>query len=349
MRFRDQKNVDACVDLVRYAAVAGINYFDTAPGYGESEALMGRIIPELKRQGVAGGHPVYVATKSNKTKPGEVRRDLECSLERLGVDAIDFFHMWCVVTPEEYRRRKANGVLRELDRMKDEGLIRHVCLSTHMAGPDIAATLGDYPFDSVLLGYSPINSAYRTEGVDGAAALGRGVVVMNPLGGGVIPRHADRFRFLATRPGDSVVGGALRFLLDDSRLNVLLVGFSEKREIDEAADAVRRFEPLSEAEQQRIRQGLNESFNAMCTGCRYCEPCPQGIPVSRYLEAWNHRQLDGTMDDVLMRLRAHWGIRADNHTLDECTECRRCETACTQQLPVVERLRTIRCAMNADN
>lgn len=346
MRFRDQKDVDACVELVRHAAAAGINYFDTAPGYGDSEALIGRILPELKRHGVARGHPVYVATKSNKEDPADVRRDLERSLERLNVDAIDFFHMWCVVTPEAYRRRKARGVLRELERMKAEGLIRHICLSTHMAGPDIVATLRDYPFESVLLGYCPINSAYRTEGVDGAAALGRGVVVMNPLGGGVIPRHADRFRFLATRPGDSVVGGALRFLLDDTRLNVLLVGFSETREIDEAMDAVRRFEPLRDAEHEQIRRGLRASFNAMCTGCRYCELCPQGIPVSRYMEAWNHRQLEGGIDQVVQRLRNHWGIRAENHTLEQCTECRRCETACTQQLPVIERLRAIRQALH---
>ncbi len=347
MRFRDQKNVDECVELMQHAAAAGINYFDTAPGYGESESIMGRILPDLKRRGVAG-YPVYVATKSNKPHPDDVRRDLERSLERLGVDAIDFFHMWCVVTPEEYRRRKANGVLRELDRLKDEGLIRHVCLSTHMAGPDIVETLRDYPFESVLLGYSAINSAYRTEGVSGAAQLGRGVVVMNPLGGGIIPRHAERFRFLAARPHDTVVTGALRFLLNDSRLNVLLVGFSEAREVDEAVDAVARFEPLTAGEQRMIREKLHESFDAMCTGCRYCEPCPQNIPVSRYMEAWNHQQLNGSMDDVLGRLRAHWGINSANHTLAECTECGQCEEACTQRLPTVERLQAIRRALDEE-
>ncbi len=347
MRFRDQKNVDECVHLVQHAAAAGINYFDTAPGYGESESLMGRILPDLKRCGVAG-HPVYVATKSNKPTPDDVRRDLERSLERLGVDAIDFFHMWCVVTLEEYRRRKANGVLKALDRLKDEGLIRHVSLSTHMAGPDIAETLRDYPFDSVLLGYSAINSAYRTEGLSGAAELGRGVVVMNPLGGGIIANYADRFRFLALRPRDTVVTGALRFLLDDSRLNVFLVGFSETHEVDQAVDAVNRFEPLTEEEHRVIREGLRESFNAMCTGCRYCEPCPQNIPVSRYMEAWNHQQLDGSMSDVLGRLRAHWGINSSNHTLADCTECGLCEERCTQRLPTVERLQAIRRALDEE-
>lgn len=343
MRFRDQKKVDDCVGLLHHAADAGINYFDTAPGYGDSEALMGRVIPELKRRTLE--HPVYIATKSSQATPEGVRRDLENSLKRLQVDCIDFFHMWCVVTPEEYQRRKANGVLRELDRLKDEGMVRHVCLSTHMNGADIAEALRDYPFEGVLLGYSAINSAYRTQGVDEAAALGRAVVVMNPLGGGVIPRHAGRFGFLALRPSDSVVGGALRFLFDDARLNVILVGFSDRREVDEAVDAVDRFEPLSPDERQTIQHGLQESFDHMCTGCRYCEPCPQDIPVSRYLEAWNHRQLDGTMTEVLNRLRWHWGISAANHHLDNCTECGRCEEACTQRLPVLERLRAIREAL----
>ncbi len=346
MRFRDQKNVDECVALVRHAADAGINYFDTASGYGDAESLLGRVIPELKKN--HSGRSVYIATKSSKRDPAELRRDLERSLQRLNVDAIDFFHMWCVITPEEYRRRKANGVLREMERLKEEGLIHHVCLSTHMAGPDIAETLRDYPFEGVLLGYSAINSAYRTEGVDKAAALGRGVVVMNPLGGGVIPRHAERLRFLALRPGDSVVAGALRFLLDDSRLSIVLVGFSEKREVDEAVAAVKSFEPLTETEQRRIRRGLSKSFDVMCTGCRYCEPCPRGIPVARYQEAWNFRQLNGSMADVLNRLRNHWSITPENNLLEACVECGKCEDACTQRLPVLERLRAIRGALQTE-
>lgn len=340
MRFRDQKNVDECVALVCHAAESGINYFDTAPGYGDSEALIGRVMPELKKR--KSGPPVYIATKSSKADPDALRRDLEQSLQRLGVDTIDFFHMWCVVTPEQYCQRKANGVLRELERMKSEGLIRHVCLSTHMAGPDIAETLRDYPFEGVLLGYSAINSAYRNEGVERAAGLGRGVVVMNPLGGGLIPRHADRFDFLAVREGDSVVSGALRFLLDDTRLSVVLVGFSAIPEVDEAVGVTRNFMPLTEAERQTVRQGLQASFNRMCTGCRYCEPCPQGIPVSRYLEAWNHLALSGSMRDVVNRLQWHWSIDARKHHLDDCVECGNCEAACTQRLPVMERLAAIR-------
>jgi predicted aldo/keto reductase-like oxidoreductase len=339
LRFRDHGDIEGCAQLVKSAYDAGINYFDTAPGYGKSEEIFGvafrEMLPHRKSK------PFFVSTKSNKSEPGEVRRDLETSLSRMGLDHVDFYHVWCVMSPGGYQKRVTGGALREFERLKDEGLVRHICLSTHMRGEDIAATLKEYPFEGVLLGYSAMNFAYRDKGVQAAAKLGRGVVVMNPLGGGIIPTHPDRFAFLKTREDETVVQGALRFLLSDPRITVSLVGFSSQAHIDEAIRTVDGFRPLPVTTRRRLRKNLATSFNSLCTGCGYCDNCPQDIPIPKFMDSFNHYILGGSASDMIKRLNYHWGVR-DLEQLDQCTRCRQCEEACTQKLPILDRFDLMR-------
>jgi len=129
MRFEDQSDVEACAGLVKAAYDKGINYFDTAPGYEKSEDLFGAALKEMQK--TRGERPFYCSTKSDKAEPAEIRRELERSLERMNLDYIDFYHVWCVMTPEEYYKRKRKGAIREFERLKEQGLIRHICISTH--------------------------------------------------------------------------------------------------------------------------------------------------------------------------------------------------------------------------
>jgi len=340
MRFTDQNQTEQCAALVKYAYDRGINYFDTAPGYGKSEELFGVAFKTMLAE--RSQRPFYVSSKTFGGDPSSVRRDLETSLTRMGLDYLDFYHMWCILTPEVYAERKRNGTLKEFERLKEEGLIRHICVSSHMTGGDIGTILADYPFEGVLLGYSAMNFAYRDAGLEAAAAAKRGVVVMNPLGGGIIPREAGRFDFVRTRGEETVVEGALRFLINDPRITIALVGLSTTGQVDEAVSAAEGFRPLSPAQVATIRAGIKESFNELCTGCRYCDECPQGIPVPKYLDAYNHMLLGKGPQDMINRLLWHWGISLEDDYLDRCTQCGLCNKACTQKLPVHERLAAIR-------
>lgn len=340
MRFADQDNTDQCAGLVKYAYDKGITYFDTAPGYGKSEELMGVAFRTMLKE--RAKRPFYVSSKTFGGDPASVRRDLETSLTRMGLEYIDFYHMWCILSPDAYAERKRNGALKEFERLKEEGLIRHICVSSHMAGGDIGGLLADYPFEGVLLGYSAMNFAYREAALEAAASTRRGVVAMNPLGGGIIPREPDRFGFVRSRDDESVVEGALRFILNDPRITVALVGFSDTDQIDEAVRAASGFRPLSDEQTSRIRVGLKAAFNELCTGCRYCDNCPQGIPVPHYLDAYNHMLLGKGPEDMINRLRWHWGISLEDTYLDRCTRCGLCDEACTQKLPIRDRLAAIR-------
>ncbi|MFO7870020.1 MAG: aldo/keto reductase [Kiritimatiellia bacterium] len=339
MRFPDHDNWDAGAAVVKAAYDAGINYFDTAPGYGKSEDIYGTAFKEMKK--TRGEKPFYVSTKTMAKDAEGMRRNLENSLERMGLDYIDFYHVWCVLTPEDYANRKNKGVLKAMEKFRDEGLIKHICVSSHMSGNEITEMVNDYPFDGLLAGYCAMNFAYREAGIAAAAERGMGVVVMNPLGGGIIPEHADRFSFVKTREEESVVEGALRFLINDPRITVALVGFSTEDQVKEAVSAVEGMRPIPEKEVDRIRRSLSDSFDAMCTSCRYCDDCPEGIPVPKYMEAYNHYILSGKLRQALNRLRFHWGISLEDDYLDRCTECGQCEERCTQKLPIRERLKEI--------
>ncbi len=340
MRFSDQKNVDACASLVKAAYDKDINYFDTAPGYGKSEELLGVAFKEMKKTRTE--KPFYVSSKSMKADPSEIRRDVETSLKRMNLDYLDFCHLWCIMSLDAYRDRKAKGALAEFERLKSEGLIKHICVSTHMTGPDIAEMLADYPFEGILLGYSAMNFPYRDAGLDAAAKLGMGLAVMNPLGGGIIPQNPDRFEFVKTQPEETAAQAALRFLINDPRITLALVGLSSIDQLNEAIAAVDGFKPIPPETISKIRDSLQQCLNELCTSCNYCDNCPEGIPVPKMMDIYNHHVLSDDPLEMIDRMRWHWDIDVRNNHLEDCTQCGQCEEVCTQKLPICDRFETIR-------
>jgi predicted aldo/keto reductase-like oxidoreductase len=341
MRFENRHDIDSCASLVKAAFDAGINYFDTAPSYtcGKSEEIFGIAFAEMKK--IKGQRPFYVSTKSMKTTPAEIRKDIETSLTRMALDYIDFYHLWSIQTFDEYLERKKVGVLSEFERLKEVGFIKHICISTHMTGPEIEQVLTDYPFEGVLLSYSAMNFAYRDTGLDAAARLNRGLVVMNPLGGGIIPKHAERFNFVRTNPAYSAVTAALQFLINDPRITISLVGFGNQKHLDEAITAIEMYKPISPATITKIRNGLCKAFNQLCTMCRYCDNCPQRIPIPKIMDVYNLYMLGAKQREMINQLIYRWGISLEDNNLDKCTECGQCEAICTQKLPIRQRLKFI--------
>ncbi|HMB17041.1 MAG TPA: aldo/keto reductase [Pelovirga sp.] len=333
MRFPDPGNIDAGAELVRYAWDKGINYFDTAPLYCDkhSENIFGHALKDLPRAGF------HVGTKCSSPCGSELRRSLEQSLELLQLDTIDFFYIWYLLDRDDWHRRLDQGAVAAALRAKEEGLIKNLVCSSHMNGDDLAEVLTSGYFSGVLLGYNAINFPYRQAAVEHAGNQGLGVITMNPLGGGLIPRNPQRFSFLRERQDQSVVSAALRFNLSHPSITSALVGFTSTTEIDEAVAAVDKFCPYTTTERLRIETHINESFNDLCTGCGYCLPCPVDIPIPKFLDAYNQLILSkGDGKTVNDRFRLHWNI--DRRLAANCTRCGACEERCTQHLPIIQRL-----------
>ena len=60
------------------------------------------------------------------------------------------------------------------------------------------------------------------------------------------------------------------------------------------------------------------------------------------MDAYNHKMFSGKDKDIIDRLVWHWQIDLENNYLDKCTQCGICENACTQRLPIRERLKEIK-------
>ena len=338
MRLPNPGNPAEGIAVLHAARRAGITYFDTAPYYcdDQSEEIFG----EALRSMPASDLPLYTSSKCSQASASEFRRGLEKSLVRLGIPQITFFHIWCVMDPADWKNRVQGGALREALKAKEEGLIGHVCVSTHMTGPEIEQMIADHPeIEGLTLGYCAINFPYRRQGVEAARRLRRGVAAMNPLGGGLIPQHPDAFDFIRA-PGDpDVVTAALRFLVSDPGITTALVGFSSVAHVESAVRAVENFTPYPSEHLADIRSRIEKDFNEMCTGCGYCLPCPQGIPIPRYMDVHNLMQLKASDDEIRMRLKYHWDMTPEKAA--ECVECGLCEGRCTQHLPIIDRLKKV--------
>jgi hypothetical protein len=340
MRFETPRDHDKSVATVLRAFEKGITYFDTAPGYCEdqSELIIGKAVKEMKKS----GKPFYISTKSMRSSAGGLRAQLEESLKRLNVDSIDFYNCWYVLTKEDWEKRKSGGAVAEILKARDEGLIKHAAFSTHLPGEEIRDVIEEGFFEGVTLGYSAINFPYREDGIQAAHERGMGVVIMNPLGGGLITADESAFEFLKVHSHQSVLEGALHFLLTDPRITLPLVGFRHDADVDSAVAAVENFVPYSSDELAELKGKIQGEFNTLCTACRYCKDCPEDIPVWAFVETVNFLLIHGHMD-IMDRLKNFWGV--DPSDMDRCTQCLQCESACTQHLPIMERFEILKKAL----
>ncbi len=145
--------------MVRRALALGVNFFDTAAGYGESEAILGRALTGVPREDYVLATKVQVARDEWTAKPEDVVSSVERSLARLRVDAIDImqFHG---VKPEDYARTM-ELFLPVMSRLREQGKFRFLGVSeTYSLDPGhemFPMALADDYFDTAMVGYNMIS------------------------------------------------------------------------------------------------------------------------------------------------------------------------------------------------
>jgi len=331
MRFANHDDIAGNAEVVCHAHRRGITYFDTAPGYGRSEEIFGAAFKQMDRG------TFHVSTKTMASSPQALRTDLDKSMSRMGLDHIDFYHIWCIITPATWRQRLDGGAVAEALKAKQEGRVGHVVVSAHMAGEALEQMLREGPFEGVTLGYCAINFPYRQQAVEAAGQLGIGVVTMNPLGGGIIPRNARRFDFLRGPDDPSVVAAAIRFNVSHPNVTCALVGFTTTEQVDQAVAAVEDFTPYDPAHLDRLRREIVAGMDDLCTGCGYCLPCPADVPIPQLMDIYDMKTLGQSPRGIWQRMNWHWHVTAEQAAA--CSDCGECEDRCTQRLPIRERLK----------
>ena len=145
---------EAADAAMQQALDAGVDHFDTAADYGDSELHYGRWMPEI-------GDRIFLSTKTGDRERDAARRSIERSLERLRVDSVDLIQLHAVCDLEDLDRATGpGGSLEAAIGAKEEGLVGAVGITGH--GHEAPAThleaLNRYPFETVMTPWNYILS-----------------------------------------------------------------------------------------------------------------------------------------------------------------------------------------------
>ena len=181
-------DVPKATEMVRYAFDQGVNYLDTAYPYhgGESERFCAHVLKDGYRQ------KIKLATKLpvwEVNTPEDMPKLLNEQLRKLEVDYIDFYLLhalsnkfWPNIVKMDYKAF--------LEKARAEGKIKYLGFSFHDNFDLFKEIVDDYDWDfcQIQLNYLDENYQAGIEGMRYAAAKGMGIIIMEPLRGGMLAR-----------------------------------------------------------------------------------------------------------------------------------------------------------------
>ncbi len=330
------------VELIRYAIDAGMRYIDTSRGYGESEFLLSCALKDGYRE------KVILSTKSapwiKKVREDDdgsadsIRRRIEESLVRLGVDYLDFYQVWNIHNAEGWENAtRKGGMVEGILKARSEGLVKHLGFTTHEKPATAVNYLKQADWcEAVLVSYNLLKTEYRHV-LETARELGIAAIVMNPVGGGKLTENSPIMQALVEKMGaESLPDLAIRYVLSNSNVDTILCGMSCKSDVDHSIASSRRplFTPDQIAIIDQAIAELSRKNVGFCTDCGYCMPCPAGIDIPGVMGLIYDDRFLGLKKSA----RQHYGWVTRNVKPMACTRCGQCEEKCTQRLKVIKEL-----------
>jgi aryl-alcohol dehydrogenase-like predicted oxidoreductase len=191
---------DESIVAIHHALELGVNWIDTAAqyGFGHSEEVVGRALAGLDQRPYVftkGGQPEGPnRTTLQSLRRDSLRRELEGSLERLGLEAIDLYQIhWPV--PEEIEEGWTTFA-----ELKEEGLVRHIGVSNFNVA-QLRRAQAIAPVETLQPPYSLVDREAEKEILPFAERERIGVIVYSPMGSGLLTGAMTRER-IASLPED---------------------------------------------------------------------------------------------------------------------------------------------------
>ncbi|MCX6555934.1 MAG: aldo/keto reductase [Candidatus Aminicenantes bacterium] len=304
--------------LLGNAVGAGINFFDTARIYTDSESKMGRILSRHRSQ-------VVIASKSFSRDAAKMLQDIEASLRHLRTDYIDLYQCHNIASEGDLAKALADdGAVAGLVKAREQGKIRHIGLSGHK--PRIVKlALAQFPFATIQIPSNFIETDALADLVPLARQRQIGVIAMKPIGGGNIREIQLNFRFIFNQG-----------------IDVAIPGMDSEKQVAENVAALENISPPSVEETVRLQKEKDRLGDRFCRRCEYCMPCPQGLPIAFLHVLKNYYFLYDLRDWVWER------IDALAKTYKDCVACGECVAKCPYHLPSPEIFRATWEKMLAD-
>lgn len=243
---------EEAVRIVRMAYDSGIDFYDTARWYTDSEVKLGEAFDGIRDR-------VVVATKTGSMDAEGFWRDLETSLKNLRTDHVDIYQFhnppFCPKPGDE------SGLYDAALEAKRQGKIRHIGITNHrLAVAHEAVESGLY--ETLQFPFSYISGDKELELVAACKKAHMGFIAMKSLSGGLITNSAAAYAFAARFDNVVPIWGVQR----ESELREFLAYNREPPALTEELEAV-------------IEKDRAELAGDFCRGCGYCLPCPQGIEI----------------------------------------------------------------------
>ncbi|MDO5415780.1 MAG: aldo/keto reductase [Lachnospiraceae bacterium] len=244
---------EEAVRLLHKAYESGINFYDTARAYSDSERKLGAAFHQIRER-------LFIATKTEAVEVKSFWEDLNCSLETLQTDYIDIYQFhnpdFCPKPGD------GTGLYEAMLEAKAQGKIRHIGITNHrLAVAREAIESGLY--ETLQFPFCYLASDADLELVELCRQKNMGFISMKALSGGLIT--------------DSAAAYAWQAQFD----HVLPIwGMQKESELDEFLSYIDNPPAMTPERKALIEKDRKELYGNFCRGCGYCMPCPAGIEIN---------------------------------------------------------------------
>ncbi|HUT59963.1 MAG TPA: aldo/keto reductase [Phycisphaerae bacterium] len=288
-------DIDTAGSILRRAFEAGINFYDTARAYTDSEAKLGCALADVRDE-------IVIATKSPSGDRARVMKDVETSLRELKTDRVDILQLH---NPRELSdAADGESAYAGLAQARREGKTRFIGITEHRLDVAVAAAESGL-YDTVQFPISMISDAKELRLVEVCKVCDVGLIAMKALCGGLVRNIRAAFAFYRQFASVVPIWGVQRM----AELEQFLALDADPPELDDELRAA-------------IEADRGELAGDFCRGCGYCLPCPAEIPIpmaARMAFLMRRAPTKGFLAPAWQRQMAR---------IDDCIECGDCRERC---------------------
>lgn len=332
----DEKDAIA---TIRQAYEGGVNYFDLATAESRTFPYFGAALGDVRKNVRYQIHfgANYQGGPYGFTLDAEaIKKSIHWQLEKLGTDYIDYGFIHCLDEVADWRKYQKNGALAFLMELKEQGIVRHLGLSSHTPAT-IQQVMDDVPLDMLMFS---VNAAYdyhkgtygkgstdeRTAVYRRCEAEGVGIAVMKPFAGGqLLDASLSPFGQALTHYQ------CLQYALDRPGVLTVLPGMS-------SVEQIKHLLGFFEASPEEKDYSVLGSFTppdavGKCVYCNHCAPCPQGIQIGLVNKYYDLALRGDAMAEEHYR-------ELEKHASD-CIQCGHCNSRCPFHVDQMARMKEI--------